>query len=66
MVEDKNTTIRPLSYLDALIPIIVLIILLASSVYLYGADETGRPIQVALMLSMMVTSLVGLKNGHKW
>jgi NhaC family Na+:H+ antiporter len=66
MVEDKNTTIRPLSYLDALIPIIVLVILLASSVYLYGADETGRPIQFALMLSMMVTSLVGLKNGHKW
>jgi len=35
-------------------------------VFEYGADGTGGPIQVALMLSMMVTSLVGLKNGHKW
>ncbi len=34
MAEEKNTSIRPPSYLDALIPIIVLIILLASAVYL--------------------------------
>ena len=63
---EKNTSIRPPSYLDALIPIIVLIILLASAVILYGADGTTGPIQVALMLSMMVAGLVGLKNGHKW
>jgi len=66
MVEENNKSIRSPSYLDALIPIIVLIILLASAVYLYGADGTAGPIQVALMLSMMVAGLVGLKNGHKW
>jgi NhaC family Na+:H+ antiporter len=66
MVEENNKSIRPPSYLDALIPIIVLIILLASAVYLYGSDGTTGPIQVALMLSMMVAGLVGLKNGHKW
>lgn len=66
MTEKKGRTIRPPSYLDALIPIIVLIVLLASAVYLYGADGTTGPIQVALMLSMMVAGLVGLKNGHKW
>jgi NhaC family Na+:H+ antiporter len=63
---EEEKTIRPPSYLDALIPIIVLIVLLASAVYLYGADGTAGPIQVALMLSMMVAGLVGLKNGHKW
>jgi NhaC family Na+:H+ antiporter len=63
---NEGKPIRPPSYLDALIPIIVLIILLASAVYLYGADGTAGPIQVALMLSMMVAGLVGLKNGHKW
>ena len=54
MVEENNKSIRPPSYLDALIPIIVLIVLLASAVILYGADGTAGPIQVALMLSMMV------------
>ncbi|MCJ7659347.1 MAG: hypothetical protein MUO67_09380 [Anaerolineales bacterium] len=64
MSEEKNASIRPPSYLNALIPIIVLIVLLASAVYLYGADGTPGPIQVALMLSMMVAGLIGLKNGH--
>jgi len=66
MAADKENKIRPPSYADALIPIVVLVILLASAVYLYGADGTAGPIQVALMLSMMVAGLVGLKNGHKW
>lgn len=58
--------IKPPTLLDALIPIIFLIVLLASAVYLYGADGIGGPIQVALMLSMMIAGLIGLKNGHKW
>jgi NhaC family Na+:H+ antiporter len=65
-VKGNQRTIKPPSYLDALIPIITLIILLASAVYLYGADGTAGPIQVALMMSMMVAGLIGLKNGHKW
>jgi NhaC family Na+:H+ antiporter len=62
----SQSKIKPPSMIDALIPIIVLILLLASAVILYGADGTAGPIQVALMLSMMVAGLVGLKNGHKW
>ncbi|MEE8567361.1 MAG: Na+/H+ antiporter NhaC [Anaerolineales bacterium] len=62
----SSREIRPPTMLDALIPIIFLIILLASALILYGADGIGGPIQVALMLSMMVAGLVGLKNGHKW
>jgi NhaC family Na+:H+ antiporter len=58
--------IKPPSMIDALIPIIVLVILLASALYLYGADGISGPIQVGLMMSMMVGGLVGLKNGHAW
>ena len=50
----KIKKIRPPSYLDTLIPIITLIILLASAIYLFGVDDTSGPIQVALMLSIMV------------
>ena len=66
MTNEVQKSIKPPSFLDALIPIIVLIVLLASAVYLYGADGTTGPIQVALILSMLVAGLVGLKNGHKW
>ena len=66
MTGENKKSIQPPTYLDALIPIIVLVLLLAFAVYLFGADGTLGPIQVALMLSMMVAGLVGLKNGHKW
>ncbi|MCK4785795.1 MAG: hypothetical protein KAV87_18715, partial [Desulfobacteraceae bacterium] len=65
-VHEKEHVIKPPSLLDALIPIIFLVIMLASAVVLYGADGTSGPIQVALILSMIVAGLVGLKNGHTW
>ena len=66
MSEEEERTIKPPSFLDALIPIIALVILLASAIILYGEDGTGGPIQVALIMSMLVAALVGLKNGHRW
>lgn len=65
-MNNQQVKIKPPSLLDALIPIIFLIVLLASAIVLYGADGTTGPIQIALMLSMLVAGLVGLKNGHKW
>jgi hypothetical protein len=63
--DKKNyNSIKPPSFLDALIPIIALVVLLFSAVYRYGADSTPGPVQVALILCMMVAGLVGLKNGH--
>ncbi len=61
-----DNPIKPPSFLDALIPIIALVILLGSAIYLYGADSTSGPVQVALILCMMIAGLIGLKNGHKW
>jgi len=66
MSEEKERTIKPPSFLDALIPIVVLAILLASAIILYGEDGIAGPIQVALMMSMLIGGLVGLKNGHRW
>ena len=66
MSEEKERTIKPPSFLDALIPIIVLVILLVLAIGLYGDAGIGGPIQVALTLSMLVAGLVGLKNGHRW
>jgi NhaC family Na+:H+ antiporter len=66
MSEEKERTIKPPSFLDALIPIIVLVILLVLAIGLYGDGGIGGPIQVALTLSMLVAGLIGLKNGHRW
>ncbi len=52
--------------LDALLPILTLIILLSLSVYLFGADSSYGPNQIALILSAGVAILVGLKNGFRW
>ena len=66
MSEEKERTIKPPSFFDALIPIIALVILLVLAIGLYGDEGIGGPIQVTLMMSMMVAGLVGLKNGHRW
>jgi len=52
--------------IDALIPIASLIVFLGGGIYLFGSDATGGPTQLALMLSMMIAGVVGLKNGHRW
>ena len=52
--------------MDALIPAIFLVVLLALAIILYGDAGISGPIQVALIMSMLVAALVGLKNGHRW
>lgn len=54
------------SLLDSLIPIIFLVFLLSSSVYLFGNDSSGGPNQIALLLAMAVSAVIGMKNGYKW
>jgi NhaC family Na+:H+ antiporter len=66
---DDSLTRRPVkepSYADAIIPALTLIVLIAGAVYLFGLDALDGAIQVALLLSTMVTSLIILKNGHSW
>ncbi|MGH3334980.1 MAG: hypothetical protein ACRDOZ_04100, partial [Nocardioides sp.] len=54
---------RPPTMLDAALPIVVLIVLLALTIYLFGIDATNGPLQVALLLSAAFASLMAFKNG---
>ncbi len=57
---------RPPSWLDAIIPLVVLIGLIGSSVMLFGLSAIDGPVQVALILSATVAAMVALKNGNPW
>lgn len=59
-------TIKAPSYLDALIPVVSLIALVGASVALFGLNAVNGPLQVAIIISTMITSMVILKNGHSW
>lgn len=68
MVSDPKSprTIKAPSYLDALIPVVTLIVLVGTSVALFGLNAVNGPLQVAIIVSTMMTSMVILKNGHSW
>jgi Na+:H+ antiporter, NhaC family len=55
---------RPPSLLDAVLPIVVLIVLLALTIAFFGIDATNGPLQVALLLSAAFASLIAFKNGY--
>ena len=58
--------VREPSLLDALIPLIFMIVLLTLSIILFGLDASVGPLQVALLMSGVVAALVAHKNGHSW
>jgi NhaC family Na+:H+ antiporter len=55
---------RAPSLLDALLPIVVLIALIALTIALFGVGATDGPLQVALFLSAAFASLIAFKNGY--
>lgn len=55
---------RDPTLLDALLPIVVLIGLLALTIGLFGVSATDGPLQVALLLSAAFASLIAFKNGY--
>jgi len=54
------------SLLDALIPILSLIVMLAASVIFYGSDSSYGANQIALILGTAITTIIGFKNGYSW
>lgn len=54
------------SFLDALIPVISLVIMLSASVYFFGDNSAGGPNQIALLLASGIAIIIGLKNKHTW
>ncbi len=59
-------TLKDPSLLDALLPVLCLIVLLYLAVRLYGADSSYGANQLALLFCTAVAGVVGLKNGHRW
>jgi Na+:H+ antiporter, NhaC family len=55
---------RPPTLLDAILPVVVLIALIATTIWLFGVSATDGPLQVALLLSAAFASLIAFKNGH--
>lgn len=62
----ESNSIKAPSFLDAAIPLVALIIMLATAVTFFGDNSSYGPNQIALMLGMGIAILIGLKNGYKW
>ncbi|MGY0504171.1 Na+/H+ antiporter NhaC [Luteimonas sp. e5] len=65
MAEPQSQPREP-GLLQAALPLIVLALMLAAAVWLFGDDSSYGPNQVALVLATMVAALVGLRNGMRW
>lgn len=63
-MSDPSPAPRPPSLIDALLPVLVLIALIALTVVLFGIDATNGPLQVALLLAASFAGLMALKNGY--
>jgi len=60
------TTPRPPSLLDAVIPVVALILLLALAVYLFGSDASSGPTQIVLVIAAAIAGIIAIRNGHTW
>jgi NhaC family Na+:H+ antiporter len=63
--DGRDPSPRPPSLIDALTPMVVLIVLLSLTIVLFGIAATDGPLQVALMASALVAGIIALKNGHE-
>ncbi|HEY4754063.1 MAG TPA: Na+/H+ antiporter NhaC family protein [Candidatus Limnocylindrales bacterium] len=60
---DPASTAEP-SLLDAAVPAVTLIVLIALTILLFGTAATDGPLQVALFTSATVAGLFAIKNGY--
>lgn len=51
---------------QAIFPLVMLVVLIAASVYLFRLDALNGPMQVALVVCSMVTALIIVRSGHTW
>ena len=52
--------------IDALIPVVSLILMLFMSVKLFGSDSSSGPNQIVLTLGAAIAAIVAIRNGHAW
>lgn len=69
MVSEPNSlmaTKREPTLLEALVPVIFLIILLSVNVYIFGDASLDGSNQIVLILSAAVAGLIAMRLGHVW
>ena len=61
-----ETTVRRPTLIDAIIPVVVLIFLLAFNVYIYGDESLSGSNQIALLLAGAVAAIVSFRLNVPW
>lgn len=61
---DSTRVPRAPKLVDALIPLLFLVLSLVAAVALFGGDATAGPVQLAMFFAAAIAGLVGYKNGH--
>ncbi|QSX30983.1 MULTISPECIES: Na+/H+ antiporter NhaC [Shewanella] len=61
MTQHKQATL-----VDALIPVVALVSMLATAVYLFSSDSSAGANQIALILAACIAMVIGIKNGYRW
>src|SRR6478735_4226697 len=61
--DQTEQPVAPPSLTEAIVPVFVLIVLLALSVWLYGLDSSSGPIQVTLFTTSLVAALIASRRG---
>ncbi|NVK57169.1 MAG: Na+/H+ antiporter NhaC [Alteromonadaceae bacterium] len=54
------------SLIDALIPIVALIVMMGTAVVLFADNSSYGPNQIALLIGTGLAAIIGMKNGHRW
>ena len=60
------TTPKSPSIIQALIPVVALVVMLAFSVYLFSDNSSQGPNQIVLTLGAAIAAIVGISLGHTW
>ncbi|ABV35088.1 Na+/H+ antiporter NhaC [Shewanella sediminis HAW-EB3] len=63
---EKVSQHKPASLLDALTPIIALVAMLTTAVYLFSSDSSSGANQIALIMAACIALVIGAKNGYSW
>jgi NhaC family Na+:H+ antiporter len=66
MTTTQSDHIKTPTLIQALVPVLTLIFLLAMSVYLFGSDSSQGANQIALLFAGAVGAVVAIRNGHRW
>lgn len=61
-----SDSIKKPTYWQAATPLLALIAMLATSVYMFGADSSYGPNQLALLTAAAIACVVAFVNGYKW